>query len=198
MTTAPPTARQIEIAVQTARLHAWREGQHFPAHLADVHDLRQVALEMIFRKWDRRPPSTPLTAWLNLTARSAVIDELRRLAGRRPDSPRRAAVFGMVSLDATVLVDDEDAVVTKGDTAVLATGDLAYESVEAQQRAEILEAAFAALPLDLASVAEMALIEEMTLVEIGDMIGVSESRVCQLLAKARRQLIDTLSVRLET
>lgn len=194
MTTASPTPQQIRTAIATARLHAWREGQSFPAHIADFDDLRQVALEAIFRKWDRKPKKTPLTAWMHLTARSAVIDELRRLAGRRPDSPRRMAMFGMVSLDEMLLHHDEaDGLITRLDNAELATADIAYESAEAGERGEILESALAALPLDLATVAELAWIEQMTLVEIGALMGFSESRACQLLGRAREQLKETLS-----
>jgi RNA polymerase sigma factor (sigma-70 family) len=68
--------------------------------------------------------------------------------------------------------------------------ELASELHEAKQR---FRAAFGALPARDRHVAVMLYVDELTLREIGELLGVSESRVCQIHAELRRELRLTLA-----
>lgn len=201
-----PSPAELRQARGIVRWHVFREGRMVPPHLADYDDLQQVVMMAVLRKWPKR--TEPLAVWLHLTARSALIDEVRSLLGRRRSATRAKdgtlrgdalrhwlAVGGAVSLSDAVL-DGGDAP-TVLDNVALATWDEPYEDIEERERRRVaVQKAMAMLPLRLASVAQLVFLEEMSNRDVAEMMGISESRVCQLLAEARRMLVLDLRARI--
>lgn len=198
MTTESPTRQQLDLARRTARYHAFKNGTRVPWYVADLDDLTQAALEAVTRKWARRSPTTPLTAWLHLTCRAAVIDEIRRLMGRH--EARRSFSHGQMSLDATVLVEglEDDGAHIERISALLVHEDEPFEDIdERARRAKIVVKELDRLPLNLASVLEMRVVEEMSFGEIAGLMGFTESRAHQMFKEALQRLGERVSPLLE-
>jgi RNA polymerase sigma factor for flagellar operon FliA len=136
-------------------------------------------------------------------------DDFTRLEGRRPSHDELSDAMGVTSgalsdhleqisraqvgsLNTIVLAEDETAI-EKIDTLPSedseADPEQAAERVQAKER---LQAAFDTLPERERKVAVLLYVYNLTLREIGEVIGVTESRVCQIngqiLRKLRRQL----------
>ena len=63
----------------------------------------------------------------------------------------------------------------------------------AEEAKRKFRAAFAQLPVREREVAVMLYVKNLTLAEIGDVLGVSESRVCQIHSQLKRTLRQQLS-----
>jgi RNA polymerase sigma factor for flagellar operon FliA len=129
----------------------------------------------------RRPSREELADALAIT-----VTELRR----REDD---IAVSDVTSLNALVSSDDETTV-ERMDT--LAHGD---ERLDPEQAAALTEAkekfrrAFDTLPKREREVAVLLYVKNLTLREIGEILGVSESRVCQIHSQLKRTLRQQLA-----
>jgi len=129
----------------------------------------------------RRPSREELADALGIS-----VDELRR----REDD---IAVSDVTSLN-TLVTSDDESTVERMDT--LADGD---ERMDPEQAAAMTEAkekfrrAFDALPKREREVAVLLYVKNLTLREIGEILGVSESRVCQIHSHLKRTLRKQLS-----
>ncbi|WP_205696188.1 FliA/WhiG family RNA polymerase sigma factor [Conexibacter sp. SYSU D00693] len=132
-------------------------------------------------------------------------DDFSRLHGRRPTAPELAETMGIsleelrrhrdevtqsdvTSLNTVVLGDDETTI-ERLDT--IAADDDRLDPVFATATEEAktkFRAAFAQLPQREREVAVLLYVKGMTLAEIGDILGVSESRVCQIHGALKKTL----------
>ena len=129
----------------------------------------------------RRPTREELADALGIT-----VAELRK----REDDVQQSDV---TSLNALVLADEETRI-ERVDT--LASED---ERVDPEHAASMTEAkekfrrAFAQLPQREREIAVLLYVKNLTLSEIGEVIGVSESRVCQIHTQIKKKLRATLA-----
>jgi RNA polymerase sigma factor for flagellar operon FliA len=129
-----------------------------------------------------RPPSRAQLA----DALAIPVEELRR----RQDE---IAVSDVTSLNALVISDDESTV-ERIDTLAAADERLDPEHATATEEAKArFRAAFERLPRREREVAVLLYVKNLTLREIGDILGVSESRVCQIHTQLKRTLKHQLS-----
>jgi RNA polymerase sigma factor FliA len=158
------------------------------------------------RRQDWAPRS--LRRWERDIARAR--DQFLAVHGRRPGREELAealaisvselrrhedeiALSDVTSLNALV-VSDEDSGVERMDT--VAARD---ERLDPAHAAEVSHAkarfrgAFDRLPRREREVAVMLYVKDLTLREVGDILGVSESRVCQIHTRLKRSLRDELS-----
>jgi RNA polymerase sigma factor for flagellar operon FliA len=96
------------------------------------------------------------------------------------------------SLNALVMSDD-DTTIERVDTLVSDDHDSDPESSSIREQAKLrFRAAFERLPERERQVAVLLYVHELTLREIGDVLGVTESRVCQIHSQLRRRLKTSL------
>jgi len=129
----------------------------------------------------RRPTRDELSLSMGCT-----VEELRR----RQDE---ITASDMTSLNTLVLSDDETTI-ERIDT--LASGDVRVDPEHASAAEEAkrkFRAAFAQLPAREREVAVMLYVKNLTLAEIGDVLGVSESRVCQIHGAMKKTLRKALA-----
>ena len=142
--------------------------------------------------------------------RERAADAFCAVHGRRPRPRELADALGMTleeleahdadvarsdvtSLNALVLADDDSAVErvdTLADVSLGADPEAAYTRWGAKAS---FRAAFARLPRREREVAVLLYVKHLTLAEIGEVLGVSESRVCQIhggLKRSLRQALD--------
>jgi RNA polymerase sigma factor FliA len=166
-------------------------------HGAVIDELRRLDwAPRSLRRWERdiarardqfaavhgRPPSREQLA----EALAIPVEELRR----RLDD---IAVSDITSLNALVISDDESTV-ERIDTLTAADERLDPEHATATEEAkERFRAAFDRLPRREREVAVLLYVKNLTLREIGDILGVSESRVCQIHTQLKRTLRNQLS-----
>jgi RNA polymerase sigma factor for flagellar operon FliA len=128
----------------------------------------------------RRPSPEQLAESLAIS-----VDDLRR----REDD---IAVSSVTSLNSLVSSDDETAV-ERLDT--LADGHERFDPERASATSEAkgkFRSAFATLPQREREVAVLLYVKDLTLREAGDVLGVSESRICQIHTRLKRSLRDQL------
>jgi RNA polymerase sigma factor for flagellar operon FliA len=137
-------------------------------------------------------------------------DEFTTLHGRRPNQEELAESMGttvaelrkrrdeitqsdLTSLNTLVLSDDETTI-ERIDT--IASTDVSADPLHAaakEQAKDKFREAFSRLPQREREVAVLLYVKNMTLAEIGEILGVSESRVCQIhgqLKKTLRTVLD--------
>ena len=113
-------------------------------------------------------------------------EELRR---RQDD----IAVSDVTSLN-TLVISDDETTVERIDTLAATDSRLDPEQAAASQAAkDKFRRAFEALPKREREVAVLLYVKNLTLREIGDILGVSESRVCQIHSQLKRTLRQQLS-----
>jgi RNA polymerase sigma factor for flagellar operon FliA len=138
-----------------------------------------------------------------------VAESFTSLHGRRPTTDELADALGidsgelrrrrgeitrsdMTSLNTLVMSDDETTI-ERIDT--LASTDERLDPVHATATAEAKDkfrAAFSALPAREREIAVMLYVKNLTLAEIGGVLGVSESRVCQIHGEMKKKLRKAL------
>ncbi len=129
----------------------------------------------------RRPTREELAASLEIT-----VADLRR----REDD---IAVSDVTSLN-TLVISDEETTVERLDT--IATQDERLDpehAAVASEGKERFRAAFDRLPRREREVAVLLYVKNLTLREIGDILGVSESRVCQIHSQLKKTLKQQLA-----
>ena len=129
----------------------------------------------------RRPTREELSASLAIS-----VDELRR----REDD---IAVSDVTSLN-TLVISDDETTVERIDTVASADERLDPEHASATEEAKSkFRSAFDKLPQREREVAVLLYVKNLTLREIGDILGVSESRVCQIHSQLKRTLKQQLA-----
>ncbi len=143
-----------------------------------------------------------------------VASEFVTLHGRRPTIDEHAAAMGievselrrrrdeivasdLTSLNTPVVGDDEPGAER---IDMLASDDDRVDPVFAAATSEAkrkFRAAFAQLPQREREVAVLLYVKNLTLAEIGDVIGVSESRVCQIHSRMKKTLRAQLNDNVE-
>jgi RNA polymerase sigma factor for flagellar operon FliA len=132
-------------------------------------------------------------------------DEFTTLHGRRPTQPELAVSMGttvaelrkrrdeitqsdLTSLNTLVLSDDETTI-ERIDTIASTdpSADPLHQAAKEQAKDKFREA-FSRLPQREREVAVLLYVKNMTLAEIGDILGVSESRVCQIHGQLKKTL----------
>jgi RNA polymerase sigma factor for flagellar operon FliA len=134
----------------------------------------------------RRPTTEELSAALGIGA-----DELR---ARRDEIARS----DLTSLN-TLIMSDDDTDVERIDTLASSDDrtDPAHAAVTGDAK-ERFRAAFATLPRREREIAVMLYVKHLTLAEIGEVMGVSESRICQLHTQMKKKLRAALDEHAES
>jgi len=139
------------------------------------------ARERFLAVHNRRPTREELAETLAIP-----VAELRR----REDD---IAVSDVTSLN-TLVVSDDETTVERIDT--IAGGEEREDpenAIEVQQAKERFRVAFDSLPAREREVAVLLYVKNLTLREIGEILGVSESRVCQIHSQLKRTLRTNLA-----
>ena len=171
----------------TLEQYAWTR-----IHGAVLDELRrQDWAPRSLRRWERdiRRAREQFTA---LQGRPPTRQELADMLAVTPEELRRReddiAVSDVTSLNALVISDD-DAAVERIDTLAATDGRLDPENAAARSAAkDHFRRAFDALPRRDREVAVLLYVKNLTLREVGEVLGVSESRVCQIHAQLKRTL----------
>ena len=190
------------------RRYARSIGRRCPRHV-DVKDLEQagaVALVKGLLRYDRGRPDG-LESYLRVAVRGAILDELRRddhltrgerraaraLARTGAATTEEAARAAGVDLRRATQVkarDHRPAALTEA----IADGGLDPEQqLTAREQATRLAAAFARLGPREAQVLRLSYDGELSLRQIGEELGVSESRVCQIRSRAMKKLREMMT-----
>jgi RNA polymerase sigma factor FliA len=139
------------------------------------------AREQFSANHGRRPSREELADALSIS-----VDDLRR----REDD---IAVSDVTSLN-TLVISDEETTVERLDT--IAGGDARLDPEQAAATSEAKDKfrrAFERLPRREREVAVLLYVKNLTLREIGEILGVSESRVCQIHSQLKRTLKQQLT-----
>lgn len=166
---------------------AKRVARRLPANVSldDLVGAGSVGLIDAVKRFDpARAPS--FAAYAELRIRGAILDHLRSVDWL----PRsmRASVKRGESESAVVSVDDH----TIGFEAFADAGPSPSMAFEQRERQAGLAAAITQLPERSRRVLALYYIDELTLKEIGEVLGVTESRVCQLHSEAVQRLKDAV------
>src|ERR687898_390093 len=143
----------------------------------DIHKAREQFTSL----HSRRPTRQELADMLAVTP-----EELRR---RQDD----IAVSDVTSLNTLVISDDETTVERIDTLAATDTRLDPEHAATAQAAKDKFRRAFDALPQREREVAVLLYVKNLTLREIGEILGVSESRVCQIHSQLKRTLKAQLS-----
>jgi RNA polymerase sigma factor for flagellar operon FliA len=138
-----------------------------------------------------------------------AVEEFAAVHGRRPSRAELADTLAcsveelqrhrdeiarsdVTSLNAVVLSDDATEI-ERGDTLV--SGDERLDPEAAAARSEAkgrFRRVFAVLPQREREIAVMLYVKHLTLAEIGEVLGVSESRICQIHGQTKKTLRESL------
>jgi len=141
---------------------------------------------------------THLEATLRRTPNEVeVAAELEMTVGEFHKAMRKISSVGMMALDEVLRGGDRSERSTLGET-LPDSGHGPVDTFEAKESKEALIRAVDGMPEREKTVLTMYYYDGLTLTEIGDVLGVTESRVCQIHTKALRQLRSKLSDRPET
>jgi RNA polymerase sigma factor for flagellar operon FliA len=175
----------------TLEQYAWTR-----IHGAVLDELRRLDwAPRSIRRWERdiARASESFTA---LHGRRPTAEELSDALGIKPDELRRhrdaISRSDLTSLNTLVMSDDETTI-ERIDT--LASTDARLDPVHAAATSEAKDkfrAAFSALSQREREVAVMLYVKNLTLAEIGEVLGVSESRICQIHTEMKKKLRTSL------
>jgi RNA polymerase sigma factor for flagellar operon FliA len=139
-----------------------------------------------------------------------AVEEFAALHGRRPDNAELADAMGISIQDLrkrrdeiatsdltslnTLVSGDDDGSIERMDTIASTDTSLDPELAAAKSQAkDRFRGAFAQLGRREREVAVMLYVKNLTLAEIGEVLGVSESRVCQIHGQMKKTLRASLS-----
>jgi RNA polymerase sigma factor for flagellar operon FliA len=171
----------------TLEQYAWTR-----IHGAVLDELRRLDwAPRSVRRWERDIEKAS-EEFMSLHGRRASTEELAEAMGVKVSELRRRrdeiATSDLTSLN-TLVVSDEESSIERVDT--LASPDYRLDpelAASASQAKDRFRAAFAQLSRREREVAVMLYVKNLTLAEIGDVLGVSESRVCQLHGQMKKTL----------
>ena len=141
-----------------------------------------------------------------------AVEEFTALHTRRPTREELADALGIevtelrrhradiaqsevTSLNAVVLSDESSSQIEQIDTIAATDERLDPEAAAGRTEAKArFREAFARLPEREREIAVLLYVKSLTLAEIGDVMGVSESRVCQIHGQMKRTLREQLDV----
>jgi len=197
----------------------YRKVRELPAW-CEVDDLLSCGVEALIAAVDRFDPERGATfeqyAWTRV--HGAVLDELRRqdwaprplrrwerdiakarehfsaIHHRPPTKDELVDAMGIEREQLNSLVlDEENSHVERIETILSEASDLDPEAATARVEAkEKFRRAFGRLTERERELAVLLYVKNLTLREIGDVLGVSESRVCRLHARLKQRLRDSL------
>jgi len=147
------------------------------------------------RRWERDIDGAA-DAFTSLHGHRPTADELADALGIEVAELRRRrgeiARSDLTSLN-TLVMSDDDATIERIDTIASTNERLDPEHTAATTEAkEKFRDAFAQLPQREREIAVMLYVKNLTLAEIGEVLGVSESRVCQIHAGMKKKLRKAL------
>jgi RNA polymerase sigma factor FliA len=157
------------------------------------------------RRQDWAPRS--LRRWERDIARAR--EQFVAVHNRRPTREELAAALGTTSEELatrqqeiqtsevtslnTLVISDDDTTIERIDTLVSDDNEYDPEHASARMQAkELFRRAFEKLPQRERELAVLLYVKNLTLREVGDILGVSESRVCQIHGQLKRRLRDQL------
>jgi RNA polymerase sigma factor for flagellar operon FliA len=148
------------------------------------------------RRWER-DINKAREQFSSLHGRGPTREELADMLALTPDELRRRqddiAVSDVTSLN-TLVISDEETTVERIDTLAATDARLDPERAATVQLAkDKFRRAFETLPRREREVAVLLYVGNLTLREIGEILGVSESRVCQIHSQLKRTLKTQLS-----
>ena len=161
-------------------------------HGAVLDELRRLDwAPRSLRRWER-DINKARDQFTSLHGRRPTREELADMLAVTPEELRRRqddiAVSDVTSLNALVISDDETTV-ERIDTVAACDSRLDPEQAATAQAAkDKFRRAFDTLPQREREVAVLLYVKNLTLREIGDILGVSESRVCQIHSQLKRTL----------
>lgn len=139
-----------------------------------------------------------------------AVEEFTALHGRRPDKSELADAMGVTVADLrkhrdeiatsdltslnSLVMGDDDTSIERLDTIASTDQELDPELAAGKSQAkDRFRAAFARLGQREREVAVMLYVKNLTLAEIGEVLGVSESRVCQIHGAMKKTLREALA-----
>jgi RNA polymerase sigma factor FliA len=148
------------------------------------------------RRWERDIEAARRN-FSGVHGRQPTRDELATSLGTTSDELRdrehKIATSDLTSLNA-IVPGEEDSNVERVDTLTAddstTNPEQAASLMDAKER---FRAAFARLPVRQREIAILLYVKELTLREIGEVLGVSESRVCQIHTELKRSLRSALA-----
>jgi RNA polymerase sigma factor FliA len=148
------------------------------------------------RRWERDIHKAR-EQFTSLHGRRPTREELADMLAITPEDLRRRqddiAVSDVTSLN-TLVISDDETTVERIDTLAATDSRLDPEEAAASQAAkDKFRRAFDALPKREREVAVLLYVKNLTLREIGDILGVSESRICQIHSQLKKTLKQQLS-----
>jgi RNA polymerase sigma factor FliA len=148
------------------------------------------------RRWER-DIAKARESFISIHNRRPTREELADALSTTPDElatrEHEIAASEVTSLN-TLVISDEETTVERIDTLVSDDQRLDPEhGATAMAAKEKFRQAFAKLPDREREVAVLLYVNNLTLREIGDVLGVSESRVCQIHGHLKRKLKDQLA-----
>jgi RNA polymerase sigma factor FliA len=148
------------------------------------------------RRWER-DIARAREAFLGHHGRRPSREELADALGIQPEELRRRehdiSVSDVTSLN-TLVLGEEETTVERIDTLVSEDREADPEhATAAEQAKEKFRRAFKLLPRREREVAVLLYVRNLTLREVGEILGVSESRVCQIHGQLKRTLKRTLA-----
>ena len=175
----------------TLEQYAWTR-----IHGAVLDELRRLDwAPRSLRRWER-DIARVRERFMNAHGRQPTVQELADAVGTTPQelSSRQSeiAASDLTSLNSLVLSDEETSV-ERIDTIESDDREADPEHAAMSDAAKLrFRRAFAALPEREREVAVLLYVKNLTLREIGDILNVSESRVCQIHGDLKRKLRETL------
>jgi RNA polymerase sigma factor FliA len=148
------------------------------------------------RRWERDIHKAR-EQFTSLHGRRPTREELAEMLAVTPEELRRRqddiAVSDVTSLNTLVISDDETTVERIDTLAATDTRLDPEHAATAQAAKDKFRRAFDALPQREREVAVLLYVKNLTLREIGEILGVSESRVCQIHSQLKKTLKQQLS-----